>query len=169
MMLTAYGIRIPERTISYHVRFDEDQPDGVIVDVFQDNDPVDDESLPDDSTLVSDTDESSFDSDDTVIEQVSDPEDVEETEAPEDFPPLDPVPPGGRPRKNIVRPARLQDYSMDMPDPRAALAHAHVCAITDVPQNYCDVAGRTDELSWRKAIQEELDSHRENTTWEVFF
>ena len=65
MMLTAFGIRIPERTISYHVRFDEDQSDGVIVDVFQDDDPVDDESLPDDSTLVSDTDSNS---DDTVIE-----------------------------------------------------------------------------------------------------
>ena len=73
---------------------------------------------------MSDTDS---DSDDTVIEQVSDPEDVTETEAPEDVPP---VPLGGRPRRNIVPPARLQDYLVDMPNHRAELAEAVVCSIT---------------------------------------
>lgn len=67
-----------------------------------------------------------------------------------------------RSERECRRPSKLLDFIIGSKANAAA-----VNVSTDVPENYKDVFGRTDEQCWKEAIDEELGSMEKNKVWEI--
>ena len=64
-----------------------------------------------------------------------------------------------RPTREIRLPKRLEDYELNFA--------AFSTFLDEVPKNYNDIKTRKDKSLWEQAMQRELDSIKENDTWDI--
>ena len=96
----------------------------------------------------------------TVVEQElddDDPDDLNDTIRPRVNDPTDDQLPR---RSNRIA---NQLANLDVPALTSTVHHhASLCTSDEVPANFASVSGRPDELKWRRAIDDELSSHKQN-------
>lgn len=93
-----------------------------------------------------------------------------ETETEDEFQTPQAIPVISRPKRNIRKPVRYNDYEMCNENDNDNFAHFAFNAsafIDNVPSSYEDVMGRPDEAEWRSSINEEMKSLNENQTWSI--
>ena len=62
----------------------------------------------------------------------------------------------------IRRPIRLNDYIVGS---HRSQPHTSLSVVDEVPMNYPDIFGWPDEMKWLQAVDDELQSHKENESW----
>lgn len=70
-------------------------------------------------------------------------------------------PQSSRPKRNVRRPLRYDEYETDYG------AHCAYNLVNDTPISYDDIVGREDEKEWFEAVSDEINSLNENETWTV--